>query len=110
MVVISPQLEKYSKQVSGKHNLTFPVLSDRENKVASLFRIVFELPKDLVEVYRKFGIDLERFNGNDLWTLPMAGRYIVDKGGIIIDAQIDPDYKIRPEPEDIVRILKTLNG
>jgi peroxiredoxin len=106
LIVISPQLEKYSKQVSKKYNLTFPVLSDKENQVATSFGLTFELPMDLREIYSKFGIDLERFNGNTLWTLPMPGRFIIDKKGIIINAEADPDYTIRPEPGDILKILK----
>jgi peroxiredoxin len=103
--VIAPQLEKYSKQVSKKNNLTFPVLSDNENKIATSFGLTFELPMDLREIYSKFGIDLERFNGNLLWTLPMPARFIIDKQGIIINAEVEPDYTIRPEPEDIFKIL-----
>lgn len=108
MVVLSPQLEKYSKQVSKKNNLTFPVLSDQENKVASLFGLMFKLPEDLAGLYAKFGIDLPRFNGNDLWTLPMPGRFIIDKNGTIVDVNVDPDYTKRPDPEGILSILGEL--
>jgi peroxiredoxin len=105
LIVISPQLEKYSKQVSKKHNLTFEILSDKENLVATSFGLSFELPMDLREVYNEFGIDLGRFNGNNLWSLPLPGRYIIDKNGIIISSEFDPDYTIRPEPNDILKIL-----
>lgn len=105
LVIISPQLAKYSKQVSKKHNLTFPVLSDHENQVATLFGLAFELPEDLRQVYRTFGIDLERFNGNDSWTLPISGRFVMDKHGGIMDVQVDPDYTKRPEPSEIITLL-----
>lgn len=106
MVVISPQLKKYSKQISKKLNLTFPVLSDQGNKVAASFGLVFELPNALRKIYSEFGIDLERFNGNDSWTLPMSGRFIIDNNGRIINVDVDPDYIKRPEPEEIITILK----
>ncbi len=104
--MISPQLEKYSKQVSKKHNLKFSVLSDKGNKVASQFGLVFSLPGDLRELFSNFGIDLERFNGDDSWTLPMPGRFILDQQGTILSADVNPDYTIRPEPGDIIEILK----
>jgi len=78
-VVISPQLEKYSRQVSKKNNLTFSVLSDNGNQVASQFGLVFSLPDDLRGLYSNFGIDLERFNGEDAWTLPIPGRFLLDQ-------------------------------
>jgi peroxiredoxin len=105
-LAISPQLEKYSKQVAKKHNLTFNVLCDKGNNVASTFGLVYSLPADLRELYRNFGIDLERFNGDDSWTLPMPGRFILDHQGIILNADVNPDYTIRPEPDDIIEILK----
>jgi peroxiredoxin len=105
-VVISPQLEKYSKQVAKKNNLTFNVLCDKGNKVASQFGLVFKLPDDLQGLYSNFGIDLERFNGDDSWTLPMPGRFILDQQGKIVSADVNPDYTIRPEPDEIIEILK----
>ena len=108
--MISPQLEKYSKEVAKKHNLAFDVLCDQGNLVASKFGLTFSLPDDLRKLYKGFGIDLERFNGNDSWTLPMPGRFIVDQKGIIIRADVNPDYRKRPEPEDIIGILQEHGG
>ena len=108
--MISPQLEKYSKQVSKKNNLTFSVLSDPGNAVAAQFGLVFKLPDDLRGLYSSFGIDLERFNGNDSWTLPMPGRFILDQQGTILSAEVDPDYTKRPEPSDIIKILEPVLG
>lgn len=105
LVVISPQLDKFSKQVSKKNNLTYPVLCDLENKVSSSFGLVFGLPEELKEIYKTFGIDLERFNGDDSWQLPMPARYITDTSGEIIDAEVNPDYTVRPDPVQIINIL-----
>jgi peroxiredoxin len=107
-VAISPQLEKYSRQVAKKHNLTFSLLSDQGNRVASQFGLVYSLPDDLRGLYSNFGIDLERFNGDDSWTLPMPGRFILDQQGTILSADVNPDYTKRPEPGDIIEILKDL--
>ncbi|GAH16992.1 unnamed protein product, partial [marine sediment metagenome] len=91
-----------------KHNLTFRVLCDNGNKVASQFGLVFSLPGDLRGLYSSFGIDLERFNGDASWTLPMPARYILDQQGRILSADVNPDYTRRPEPGDIIEILKAL--
>ncbi len=90
-----------------KHNLTFRVIGDKQNRVASQFGLVFRLPDDLRELYRNFGLDLERFNGDDSWTLPMPGRFILNQKGIILSTHVDPDYTKRPEPSDIINILKS---
>ncbi|MBT8374424.1 MAG: redoxin domain-containing protein, partial [Deltaproteobacteria bacterium] len=87
LVVISPQLEKYSKLMVKKHELTFPLLRDEGNKLASLFGLAFKLSDDLAELYSQFGIDLVRFNGNDLWSLPMRGRFILDQKGNVVSSE-----------------------
>ena len=106
--MISPILEKYSRQVVKKHLLTYPVLCDQGNQAASKFGLVHSLPDDLREVYMKFGIDLERFNGDTQWQLPLPARFILDKNGIVIDREVNPDYTQRPEPSEIVGILTSI--
>ena len=108
LVAISPQFPKYSKQIVKKNSLTFPVLADIENTVASLFGLTFSLPKELKKIYSNFGIDLVRFNGNDSWQLPMSGRFIIEKQGIIKSVEVHPDYTRRPDPSEIIAILQSL--
>lgn len=101
-------MEKYSKQVAAKYNLKSRLLSDRGNQAASRFALVFTLPEDLREVYRSLGIDLERFNGDDSWTLPMPARFVVDAESVIRHVDADPDYTVRPEPGDLTGLIKAL--
>lgn len=107
-MAISPQLEKYSKQIANKHQLSFPVLTDKGNLFAARCGLVFTLPEPLQKLYSGFGIDLVRFNGSDQWTLPLPGRFIVDSKKIIRNAEFHPDYTQRPEPTEILRILRSI--
>ncbi len=88
--------------------LNFDVLSDQGNQVARTFGLVYEFPSDLKQVYLKLSIDLQKFNGDDSWTLPMPARYIIDQSSTIRTADVNPDYTVRPEPEDTVRVLSAL--
>ena len=108
LVAISPQLVKYSKQMKSKHDLEFDILSDEGNKVADEFGLKFTYPDYLIEIYKNFGSDLERFNGDDSWTLPMPARYVVGQDGIVKAADVHPDYTKRPEPSKTVADLKKL--
>ncbi len=100
--------EKYAPQLVQKLQLDFPVLSDPGNRVAERFGVVYTLPNGMKEIYQGLGIDLERFNGDTAWRLPMPGRIIVDGGGTIRDVDIHPDHTTRPEPEETLAILRTL--
>ena len=107
LVAISPQLPQYSKQIVKKHNLAFPILSDFDNSVATSFGLTFSLPEELKAVYIELGIDLPRFNGNDSWQLPIAGRFITNSQGIIRNVEAHPDYTRRPEPTAIIDYLQS---
>ena len=101
-------LEKYTQQVIRRHNLSFPVLSDLKNQLATEFGLVFTFPDYLREIYLEFGLDIPRYNGDDSWALPMPARYVIDQHGTILSAEAHPDYTIRPEPDETIAILQAL--
>ncbi len=101
-------LQKYTGNLLRDLQLTFPLLLDPDNRLAKQFRMVFKLPEPLQKVYQGFGIDLERFNGNDHWELPLPGRFVIDRDGTVINADLHPDHTRRPEPEETLEILKKL--
>ena len=105
LLAIAPSRPEFSRQLTKKLNLSIPILTDQDNTLASKFGLVFTLPEELREIYLSFGIDLERHNGNPTWTLPMPARYIVSQNGLIHDADVNLDYTIRPEPEELLKKL-----
>lgn len=108
LVVVSPQVERTTREPEDQKPLPFTMLRDQGNRVAATYGLVFRLPDDLKQLYLKFGIDLARANGDDSWTLPMPARFVIDRAGVIRSADADPDYTQRPEPAETVLVLKTL--
>lgn len=84
------------------------MLSDPGNRVARKFSLVYRLPEELRKVYLGFGVNLEKFNGDGSWTLPMPARFVIDQSGVIRSADVSPDYTIRPEPVDTIKVLRCL--
>ena len=68
----------------------------------------FPFGDPLREIYQGFGIDLEKLNGDSSWTLAMPARYVVDRSGEVVDAQVHADYTRRPEPEQTLEVLRSL--
>ena len=95
-------------EVVQKLALQYPVLCDPGNRLADRFRLTHKLQEELQQAYRQLGIDLERSNGDDSWTLPMPARYIVDQRGIIRAVDISVDHTVRPEPGETVAALESL--
>ncbi|MHA7058863.1 peroxiredoxin-like family protein [Aquimarina sp. M1] len=106
LVAISPETPSNALSTCEKNNLSFEVLSDIDNKIAQEFNLVFTLPKDLIEIYNGFGIDLIKSNGNKNYQLPISATYVIDQDGTIIYDFIKEDYKERADPENIYKILK----
>jgi peroxiredoxin len=108
LVAITPQLPEASRSLIEKQGITFDLLSDPSNSYAANLGLRFRLPDDLKEVYLSFGLDLVAHNGEGSWTLPMPGRFVVDRAGIVRAVDVDPDYQNRPEPQKTVDDVKNL--
>ncbi len=106
LVAISPQSAVNSRKSVRQNGLDFPILSDQRNDVAAAFGLRFELPDYLIELYKGFGNDLPAINGDDSWTLPMPARFVVGQDGIILYAEVNPDYTRRPDPQDMLPVLQ----
>ena len=49
-------------------------------------------PEELHDLYKSFGLDIPKFNGDDTWELPMPGTYVLDKDGTVKFAFANADY------------------
>src|SRR5208282_1664135 len=109
IIVLTPELERYTRALHRKLNLTYDILTDLHLKTAEQFRLVFTLPDYLRELYKSFGSTLDRFNDEPEYRLPIPARYVIDKGGIIRAADVNADYTIRSEPSETLKQLRTLS-
>ena len=108
LIAVSPQTAEHVRDGAEAEKLTFEMLVDQRNEVAREWGLVFKMPDYFKEWYLKFDIDLEKFNGDASWELPMPGSFVVDREGIIRFAAADPDYTKRPEPTEILESLAGL--
>lgn len=106
LVAVSPQTAANSRKSTRITELEFPILSDPHNDVAAAFGLRFELPDDLIELYKGFGNNLALINDDPSWTLPMPARFVIGQDSVIRYAEVNPDYTQRPEPSDMLDALK----
>ena len=110
IVVITPELERYTRALHKKLNLTFDILTDLHLKTAEQFGLVFTLPDYLRELYKSFGSTLDRFNDEPDYRLPMPARYVIDQQSVIRAADVNADYTVRTEPSETVIELRKLTS
>ena len=110
LAAISPQTPANSRRSQRENKLSFPILSDHAGIVANGFGLRFRMPDYLIAIYKQFGIDLAVHNGEPSWTLPMPSRYIIGRDGVIAYAEVNPDYTRRPDPEELIPVLRQLKS
>ena len=110
LIAISPQTQKHSYMTRDMHNLRFPVLSDQGNHVARKFGLVYRLSPEMQAIYESIMTKLPGYNGDQTWELPLAATYLVQKGGNILSARVDADWRKRPEPEELLNRLPPYNA
>jgi peroxiredoxin len=106
IVVLTPELERYTRALHKKLSLPFDILTDLHLKTAERFGLVFTFPDYLRDLYKSWGSTLDRFHDEAEYRLPMPARYIIDSNGVIRAVDVDADYTIRPEPSETLRLLK----
>ena len=110
LVSITPILPEHIEANISEEKLGFEILADLGNQVAGAYGIVFELQDYLKTAYLGFGIDLAKYNGDNSWTLPIPANFVVDQDGIIVYSNADPDYRVRPEPAEMLELLEGIRS
>ena len=111
VMVISPQLPDRSLITRENGQLEFPVLSDVGLNTARAFGVAFELPKALLRVYAELDISLETSNGLEgAKRLPMPATFVIRPDRTIAYAQVEADYTRRPEPLEVLNLVRTLEN
>jgi len=108
LIAITPQKPDKSLEQVKKDKYEFKVLSDLDDSVMRAYKLLYSLNAELVDVYKKHGLDVEAYNGEGRVTLPIPATYVIDRKGIIRAVHADTDYKKRMEPADIIDALSRL--
>ncbi|HTW09709.1 MAG TPA: redoxin domain-containing protein, partial [Acidimicrobiales bacterium] len=108
LVAVSPQAPDASLSTAEKNELTFTVLSDPGNQLASVAGVL-TTPSDHARAAQvQLGLDLSKVNADGNVTLPMATAVVVDGSGVVQWDDVHPDYTTRSEPDEILTALDPL--
>lgn len=93
-----------------KQDLTYVVLSDSTTEAAQAFGLAFQIDDKTFELFKGYGIDLEDASGEDHHILPVPAVYIVGTDGVILFDYVNPDYKVRIDPEELLEAARDHAG
>lgn len=107
VVSIMPEGRSYTRKVRAQAGDSITVLSDIDNGYALELGLVIWLGSGVERLYREFGLDIERYQGNGSWFVPIPATFVIWRDGIVLDRKVDPDFRDRM---DIVEVLKALDA
>jgi peroxiredoxin len=108
LVGISPQNEKQSDFTIQQHLLPYPLLSDPGCRVAEKFKIAYTVPEMYQEYYRSILVNIPFINGDESWRLPLPATYVLASDRRIVYAEAFADFRVRPEPDEVLNALSGL--
>jgi len=107
VIAVTPQKPDISKDQLKKTELGFKVLSDLDDSVMKSYNLYFECTPELLEVYKKLGMDLEAINGEGRTVgLPVPATFIISKSGVVRAMQAETDYMKRMGPDEVIAGLE----
>jgi peroxiredoxin len=96
VVAITPESIENVEQTVKLHNITFTVIYDCQEKIMKDYDVMFDVTKAYQDkILSDFSIDIAKNNGRDAARLPVPATYIINKEGIIVAVQFDPDFHNR---------------
>lgn len=105
LIAITPESPDNSLSTAQKNELSFEVLTDKNNELANSLHLAYQIPEELNTIYKGFGIDLEQSQGNADHTLPIAATYVIDTNGEVTYHFLKEDYKLRADTSEILEAL-----
>lgn len=96
IVAITPESIENVEQTVKIHNISFTVIYDCQEKIMKDYDVMFDVTKEYQDkILTRLSIDIAKNNGRDSARLPVPATYIINREGIIVAVQFDPDYHNR---------------
>jgi len=104
LAAVGPETERQSDFMVGQHGLPFPVLSDPGCTVAEQFGLAYTIPDYHRDYYRSILVNIPFVNGDNSWRLILPATYVISQTGRVVYAQAHADFRVRPEPEEVLAV------
>lgn len=106
VVSVMPERQEFIRRVWDKADGKIKTLSDIDNSYALELGLAVWLGDRIRNLYSDIGLDLERYQGNDMWFVPIPATFVVKRSGIIAARYVDPDFRKRMETEQVLVALR----
>ncbi|QNI38141.1 peroxiredoxin-like family protein [Edaphobacter albus] len=115
-VAISPQAPRQNVFMLDQHALNFPLLTDAGCTIAEQFGVAYSVSQEQRRYFQSILVNIP-FNNAGLsyhtateasWRLPIPATFIIDRENTIAFSEGHADFRVRPEPADVLSALDRL--
>ncbi|MGD1105850.1 MAG: peroxiredoxin-like family protein [Terracidiphilus sp.] len=110
LAAIGPQTARQSDFMVGQHSLPFPVLTDPGCALAEQFGLAYTIPQYHRDYYRSILVNIPFVNGDESWRLILPATYVLARDRRVLYAQAYADFRVRPEPEEVLSVALAAVG
>ena len=107
IVAITPELQRYSRELKDYAKAPFPILADVDGAYALEIGLLFWVGDEKRQAMKAGGFDIEPYQGNETWMLPVPATFILGADGRIKARYINPDYRQRMPIEELMTALRS---
>lgn len=106
LVAITPEGAEGVGSTIEKTGASFSIISDGDMAISKSYGVSFKPEDELVQRYKRNGVDLAQVNGQKQPSLPVPAVYIINSEGDIIYRYFDENYRNRPSVAELLKHLK----
>lgn len=121
VVAVSPQSIRQSDFTVQQHGIPFPILCDEGCRVAEQFGIAYKVTEEMQRYYFSILVNLPFIHtgrnalqakrgdvDERAWVLPLPATFVIAQDGTIAFAEAHADPRVRPEPDEVLTVLRSL--
>jgi len=105
VIGVTPETEENISKTVSKTKASFSLVQDNGYRIMKAYDVMYTVDDTTFNKLNKYGIDLEKNNGNKDHILPVPATYLIDKSGNILYVHFDKDHTHRASIKSMLEKL-----
>lgn len=109
LIVVTGEIGEGASAIQDMIGPKATLLCDVDHGAALTCGLAFPVGEEMKRRYLEIDLDLAAIYGSDGGFLPIPATFVVGEDGKIRYAHVDADFRLRPEPRDVVAFIAAMH-
>ena len=105
VIGVTPETSENISKTIDKTHASFSIIQDKDYRIMKAYDVNYTVNDETLSHLKKYGIDLEKNNGNKDHVLPVPATYVINSSGKISFVHFDKDYTRRASVSSLLNVL-----